>query len=145
MTPIKLRDSLLLLLPQIGTYLYAGGATTAAIAIDQPGNDMTVTGIEVVIPSYPRIICTVRTTNLYHQDQEWDVVFYNHDLTDAGYEAFYLAVDVMYHSWSHITGNPIHQSGLPDSLPGYKFCIQTFACGDTKNPYNGDAARANYI
>ena len=142
-SPIKLRDSLILLLPQIGIYTYQGGATTPAICFDNPPNNISVTKTEVIMPSYPKIPENYHTSDLFHQTQEWCIYFFQHDLSDQGYEDFYQNIDVMYHSWEHITGNPMQQKQVPDSRPGYKFNLMTYSCGDSRNPYYYNGGLAN--
>ena len=79
---------------------------------------------------------------LFHSDEEWQITFYNHDLSDRGHELFFLAIETMFSSWERITGNPIPQINVPDSLPGYRFVLMTTGCRKTQNPYNLNSAGA---
>lgn len=61
------------LIDEIGTYVYCNGDfTTPAVSIGNPPNDVSVEGLEVILPMFPDIRLQ-QTGRHEHQEQYWDI------------------------------------------------------------------------
>ena len=75
LTPRILQEIIIAVLEcEIGTYRYNDGTfTTSAVSIGNPPNDVTVEGLEVILPIFPDTKVQ-QTGVLTHQCQVWDIV-----------------------------------------------------------------------
>lgn len=144
MDAVYLRRQLMRVLPHVGTYNYGGGAIVPAIAIGEVPDNIEVKGTEIVLPKFPYMVENVRTSNIMHSLQEWTICFYMHDMSDTGYEEFFLNVDMMFDVFDKITGMDMPADKKFNTLPGYKFTLTTFRARKTRNPANLNDRAANY-
>lgn len=89
LTAVEWKTSLLQIVGEyVGTYTYNSGGTEfydPAISIGNPPNDLVVCGVEIVIPSYPRIADQYHAGKVSFQKQCWEIKFIQREPDSKGY------------------------------------------------------------
>lgn len=89
LTAVEWKNALLQVVGEyVGTYTFNSGGTEfydPAITIGNPPNDQVVCGIEIVIPSYPRIADQYHTCAHVFSKQCWEIKFIQREPDSKGY------------------------------------------------------------
>lgn len=123
MLPLDLKNYILAAIPdQIGTYTYNNGYSTAAFAVGNPPNDITVTGIEIIIPNFPHITSSSQHGDSWlHRCEKWDIYIINHSQDKA---KWFTAIDRLMRYFPRCFGRDIPQSNPTKDLPMYVLTIK---------------------
>lgn len=123
MLPSELRNCILGIIPdQIGTYTYNNGHSSVAFTVGNPPNDITVSGIEIIIPNFPHVeSATAHGDSYIHRCEKWDVYIINHDNDKA---KWFTAIDRLMRSFPRCFGRDIPQSNPTKNLPMYLLTIK---------------------
>jgi hypothetical protein len=118
---------------RIGTYTWETGTVTPAIAVGNPPNNITVNGLEFILPLLPRVISSVRAGFTMRTEEEYSILIYQHSLGADSYEALFLAVEELLAVFFNATGYDIPQSTIPNSRFGYCLKVKIFNCREIKD------------
>lgn len=121
MNPATIKKHVLEAIPnQIGTYTYVNGYQGVAIAIGNPPNDITVSGVEVIIPNFPTISKSHQYGYTHHRCERWKLVVINHGQSK---DNWFTAIDRILRYFPNCSGVDIPQSDPLKSLPMYVITV----------------------
>lgn len=119
----------------IGTYTYnSGGAEfyDPAITIGNPPNNLTVCGIELIIPSTPRIADLYHAGKVSFEKQCWEIRFIQRKEDSKGY-VLPLVIDRLSVYFHESTGMFMAQDNILGDYDQYLWMVYTYQSRDLLN------------